>query len=223
MKQKVTSRTWEFWPIHTWCMHMVLCMKWIFLKGTPPYYEVLYRLYLIIWVFIQVNLDMTDNCMTDFRIWRTICLVPVRCISSIRHMYTTDFAYDGPIFLSHWVCHIQVHLYNPSNAEVIFGHNNFWKKSKPSCVGIHWIALTEYFQMSTDVPRFFCNFPGFLHHFDLAKLATSSIRVKCLYIQPSWWIQIGISKCSTVYQFATLSLSSMGLDVLPHSLYCYSI
>ena len=32
-------------------------------------------------------------------IWRTICWVPVLCISSIRHMYTTDFAYDGPIFL----------------------------------------------------------------------------------------------------------------------------
>ena len=28
-----------------------------------------------------------------------ICLVPVQCISSIRHMYTTDFTYDGPIFL----------------------------------------------------------------------------------------------------------------------------
>ena len=26
-------------------------------------------------------------------------MVPVRCISSIRHMYKTDFAYDGPIFL----------------------------------------------------------------------------------------------------------------------------
>ena len=25
--------------------------------------------------------------------------LPVRCISSIRHMYTTDFAYDGPICL----------------------------------------------------------------------------------------------------------------------------
>ena len=42
---------------------------------------------------------MTDHWTTDFCIWRTICLVPVRCISSIRHMYTTDFAYDGPIFL----------------------------------------------------------------------------------------------------------------------------
>ena len=26
-------------------------------------------------------------------------MVPVRCISSIRHMYATDFAYDGPFFL----------------------------------------------------------------------------------------------------------------------------
>ena len=48
---------------------------------------------------IQVNLDMTDHCKTDFRLWRTICLVPVPCISSICHMYMTDFAYDGPIFL----------------------------------------------------------------------------------------------------------------------------
>ena len=47
---------------------------------------------------IQVNLDMTDHCTTHFCIWRTTCLVPVRCISSIHHMYTTDFAYDGPIF-----------------------------------------------------------------------------------------------------------------------------
>ena len=42
---------------------------------------------------------MTDHCTTDFCIWRTICLVSVQCISSIRHMYMTDFAYDGPIFL----------------------------------------------------------------------------------------------------------------------------
>ena len=50
-------------------------------------------------IHIQVNLDMTDHCATDLCIWRTICLVPVRFISSIHHMYTTDFAYDGPIFL----------------------------------------------------------------------------------------------------------------------------
>ena len=61
---------------------------------------------------VQVNLDMTDHCTTDFCIWQTICLVPIRRISSIRLMYTTDFAYDGPIFLVPGVGHIQVHLYN---------------------------------------------------------------------------------------------------------------
>ena len=38
---------------------------------------------------LQVNLDMTDHCT----------MYPVRCISSIHHMHTTDFAYYGPIFL----------------------------------------------------------------------------------------------------------------------------
>ena len=56
---------------------------------------------------VQVNLDMTDHCLTDFSLWRTICLVPVRCISSIHDMYTTDFAYEtDQISWSHWVCHI---------------------------------------------------------------------------------------------------------------------
>ena len=50
-------------------------------------------------ITIQVNLDMTDHYRTDFCIWWIICFVPVQCISSIRHMYTMDFAYDGPIFL----------------------------------------------------------------------------------------------------------------------------
>ena len=40
-----------------------------------------------------------NHCATDFCIWRTIFLVPVPCISSLCHMYMTDFAYDGPIFL----------------------------------------------------------------------------------------------------------------------------
>ena len=37
-----------------------------------------------------------------------------------------------------------------------------------------WIALTEHFQMSTHLPGF-QSYSGFLHHFVLAKLATSSI------------------------------------------------
>ena len=61
---------------------------------------------------VQVNLDMTDHCMTDFCIWRTICLVPVGsvyqvfviCIRRILHM-TDQFPW------SQWVRHIQVHLY----------------------------------------------------------------------------------------------------------------
>ena len=65
-------------------------------------------------IVLELDLDMTDHCITDFCIWRTICLVQVRCISSIRHMYTTDFAYDGQFSWSHWVCHIQVHLYSLS-------------------------------------------------------------------------------------------------------------
>ena len=34
------------------------------------------------------------------------------------------------------------------------GRKYFWKPSKPCHVGIHWIALAEYSQMSTHVPGF---------------------------------------------------------------------
>ena len=57
------------------------------------------------------------------------------------------------------------------------GHRDFWKPCKLCCGAIHWIALTEYFQMSTHLPGF-QPFFRFLHHFVMAKLATSSIRVK---------------------------------------------
>ena len=33
-------------------------------------------------------------------------------------------------------------------------HKDFWKLSKPCHVGIHWIALLEYSQMSTHMPGF---------------------------------------------------------------------
>ena len=50
-------------------------------------------------------------------------------------------------------------------------------------MGIHWIALTKYFQMSTHLPGFqsYFRFLGFLHDFVFVKLGTSSIRVKMLY------------------------------------------
>ena len=56
------------------------------------------------------------------------------------------------------------------------GRKDFWKSSKPCHVGIHLIALAEYSQRSTNVPGF-QSFFMCLHHFVLAKLATSSIRV----------------------------------------------
>ena len=47
---------------------------------------------------------------------------------------------------------------NLSNAEATFFQNtrtqNFRKPSKPCHVGTHWIALPEYFQMSTHLPGF---------------------------------------------------------------------
>ena len=48
------------------------------------------------------------------------------------------------------------------------------KSSDKYHVGIHWKGLTEYYQMSTHVPGF-SHFLGFLHHFVLANLATTSI------------------------------------------------
>ena len=47
---------------------------------------------------------------------------------------------------------------NPSNVEATFvlstRTQRFWKTSKPCHVGIHWIALLEYFHMSTHLPGF---------------------------------------------------------------------
>ena len=77
-------------------------------------------------------------------------------------------------------------LNSSSNAEATFVQSTrtqrFLKKSKTCHVCIHWIALTQYFQMRTHVPGFQCFFLlGFLHPFDLAILATSSKRVYALF------------------------------------------
>ena len=58
------------------------------------------------------------------------------------------------------------------------GPKDLCKPSKPCLVGIHWIALTEYSQMSTHVPGFQSLFSLFLHRLVSVKLAISSIRVK---------------------------------------------
>ena len=71
---------------------------------------------------------------------------------------------------------------NPFSDEATFEQSIRTKRSKPCHVGIHWIVLTEYSQMSTHLPGF-QSFLRFLHHFVLAKLASSSIRVKNVCIQ----------------------------------------
>ena len=57
------------------------------------------------------------------------------------------------------------------------GCKDFCKPSKPCHVGIHWIALTEYSQMSTPMPRFESFFSVFAS-FCNWQLATSIKRVK---------------------------------------------
>ena len=48
-------------------------------------------------------------------------------------------------------------IINPSSAEATFVQSSttqdFWKPSKHCCVSIQWIAVTEYSQMSTHIPR----------------------------------------------------------------------
>ena len=74
-------------------------------------------------------------------------------------------------------------IISPSNAEATFDQSTrtqkiFENNLKPCHVGIHWIALTEYSMMSTHVLGFQTFSDFFLHHFVLAKLTTSSKRVK---------------------------------------------
>ena len=75
---------------------------------------------------------------------------------------------------------------------------DFCKPYKPCHVGIQWEALIEYSQMSTHLPGFW-SFSAFLHHFVLAKVATTSIRVKSpLLIRPSVANHLSINSRSWV-------------------------
>ena len=75
------------------------------------------------------------------------------------------------------------------------GRKDFRKPSKPCHVGNHWIALTEYSQMNNHMPGFQSFFRDFLRHFVLAKLATSSIKVKNL----SGWNCICLKDISKIW------------------------
>ena len=50
------------------------------------------------------------------------------------------------------------------------GCNDFCEPSKPCHVGIHWITMAEYSQMSTHVPRF-CHFSGFSALFCIGEIS----------------------------------------------------
>ena len=76
-------------------------------------------------------------------------------------------------------------MLNPSNAEVTKaqGRSDFWKKSQPCHVGIHWKGLDGSYQMSTHLPGFqpFCrDFASF--HIDPVRV---SIRPSFLFIDVS--------------------------------------
>ena len=71
-------------------------------------------------------------------------------------------------------------MFNHNNAKATFIQSsrkqNLWKPSKLSHVGVYWIPLAEYSQMSTYLSGF-QSFSRFLPHFVLAKFATSSILI----------------------------------------------
>ena len=67
----------------------------------------------------------------------------------------------------------------PSNAKATFVQSITTQKTfKPCHVGIHWITVIGYSHMRTYVPGLQAVFFFFLNNFVLAKLATSSIKVK---------------------------------------------
>ena len=54
---------------------------------------------------------------------------------------------------THFACqYVHFSYFNPRNQ--VPKHNDFLKLSRPCHVGIHWIALAEYTQMSTHMPGF---------------------------------------------------------------------
>ena len=121
-------------------------------------------------------------------------------------------SWQGPPFLTHFPCPgLSI---NPSDAEATFVHRHryFWKTFKPCHVGIHRIALAEYSQMRTHLPGFQSFVSFFLHHFILAKLAISSIRVSPF---PALWIILSF----TVWQDQPFlsHFPRVGLSINPYS------
>ena len=99
----------------------------------------------------------------------------------------SHYAIDCPVTITQQFILITKSLYtillhlNASNVKVTFPQRTrvqrFFKTAKPCHIGIHWIALTVYSQIGTNVRGFQLIFQVFCLSLYLAKIATSSIRV----------------------------------------------
>ena len=111
--------------------------------------------------------------------------VPAKLIMTCWSPLISTEQYPLRICLSYLVISVMNSIhFNPSNAEATFvktqGCKDFWKTFKSCHFGIHWIAIIEYSQMSTNEPGF-QSFYRFFVSFCNGKLATTSIRVEFLY------------------------------------------
>ena len=115
-------------------------------------------------VIVKNSIDPDDN-QHEFIIslLQSIKHTYIHCVKIMKHDSTAAIYLTLPML---WLL-----------SSKLQGCKDFWKSSKPCHVGIHWIALNEYPRMRTHVPGF-QSFSEFFHHLGLAKLATSSIRVK---------------------------------------------
>ena len=81
------------------------------------------------------------------------------------------------------------------------GGKDFCKPSKPCLVGVHWIALTEYSQMSTHVPVF----QSFLRFFTSFCIGQISHQQHILVLR-IWWIWMILVKAKFWRQWVKLWL-----------------
>ena len=103
------------------------------------------------------------------------------------------------------------------------GCKNFRKTSKPCHVGIHWIALAEYSQMSTYVPgfqsffRFFASFCiGQINHWHMGthmRVLSESFQMNTNMTWFRWFSKFFVSLC------LDKSILSIGMDNQSYTVY----
>ena len=99
------------------------------------------------------------------------CLTQHKQRLSVKHFSKSNFAVS--------IFHVSDHVCTPNALNLSMlrllsskaqGCNFFWKPSKPCHVGIHWIALDDYSQMSTHMPGF-QSFFSFFASFCIGKIS----------------------------------------------------